>query len=115
MKTDPRQEELCFRGKGRVIQGDGYTVKLFQPFGIRYFAEGKQVTFQLEFREREGGWWFTRGYWGVYVEDPLVWDDETEPIDLPTARRIMSQLKEALRKEGGEKYYQFLKYPGPPA
>ncbi len=112
VRTNPDAEALIGSKPTRVIQGDGYMVKIFQPFVIRYYARGKQVTFSLELLKKEGSWWIFGSYWGVYVELPLCWDDEDEPVGVRTAEMIVSQIKEALESAGGEKYYKLISVQG---
>ncbi len=85
-------------------------MSLFFPFAVRYEARGKRLTFPAAVLQKAGSWWVFGSYLGVYVESPLCWDGEDEPIGTRTAEIIMSEVKESLDKLG-RKHYKFLEKP----
>ena len=104
MNVSEYREKLLENTKPKVIEGDGFTVKIHFPFAIRYIAHGKTLTLGIELKQREGSWWIFGNYLAVYVQVPICWDNEDEPMSTAEADRILARLKGVLDKHEKKRY-----------
>ncbi len=110
MKVSAAFEDLLRPLPPQVFRGDGFTVSLFFPFAVRYESREKRITFPAAVLRKAGSWWVFGSYLGVYVESPLCWDGEDEPIGARTAEMIISEVKESLDRLG-RRHYKLLEMP----
>ena len=102
MRTDDAMENLLRSVKAQITKGDGYSVSFMLPFGIRYCTADKRLTLLTEVKQRNR--WLFSSFFAVYVESPITWDNEDEPLPPHEAERVITRIKEALDKRLNKHY-----------
>jgi hypothetical protein len=104
MQITPQYERHLSSLSAKRVRGEGFEIKIFSPWAVRYLEGGRTLTLGAEVNARDAGGqqiWFLK----VYVEEPLSWDnaDALESIDPAKAEAIMARVENALRSTG-ERY-----------
>jgi hypothetical protein len=99
----------------QVLNGDGYTIELLLPAAVRYKVGDHSLTLPSNVMplRTDNHWWtiLTGWYTPFYVETPMVWDDEEEPMSVSEAETAIARIKEFLDIKL-KKRYRFLPWSG---
>lgn len=90
MKLDAKAEALLKKLHTRRVEGDGYAVEVIMPMVVRYRKGAKSLTLGCEPR---------RSALDIYVEAPVAWDDESEPMTRLELDEAISRIKRALAEK----------------
>ncbi len=97
-------QELFDRKPGRVVEGSGFSVRLYSQGNLRYSEGERSITLLTEIvdeSDRLGRKWlvFPRVTVVVYLPTSLKWDDSV-PVDAAAAPLVISRILEAIARAG---------------
>jgi hypothetical protein len=102
-------DKLFAHLRKETFAADGYTIEFWYSGGVRYRSKGKAITISRDPipRRADNRWWtiFT-GYYAIYyLEVPVSWDNEEEPMSVGEAETVTERITEYLdRRLGRGKY-----------
>lgn len=105
MQTSSKYEAYLSSLSAKQVRGEGYEIKIYSPWAIRYQEGDRTLTLGSEVHVKEDAHRKKIWFLGVYLETPLAWDNEMqgEIISPEKAALIVSRVEGALR-EKGERY-----------
>jgi len=108
----PGFKALLDRSRPRPVVGTGYLVEVRSRDAVRYIEEDRSITMFSDLIHRtDEPYWGNKlsrllsrilGDWclGVYIEDPLVWDDDDlTVISLEHQHLILQRVEAALKQK----------------
>jgi hypothetical protein len=91
---------------GNIFEGGGYTIKEMLPDALIYSTGGKHLTLTGELFKKEGSWWIFGNYFGIYLENPLRWDNVEEAMPADEAELALSRVTSFLDRHRAR--YQYI-------